>query len=106
MFREVRVPEVKTLFVFKLFSKFSRFPGADVEDAREGEGMSAVGVLPPVHLQPRVVDADSEVAGVVVGPEHVVYVEYDGLPGHVQYGGLLHLLSCEARSVRGRQEGQ
>ena len=55
--------------------------------------MTAVSVLPPVHLQTRMIDSHSEVAGVVVGPEHVVDVEDDGLAGHVQNGSLLHLLS-------------
>ena len=55
--------------------------------------MASVGVLAAVHLEAGVVDAHAEVGGVVVGPEHVVDVEDDGLPGHVQNGSLLHLLS-------------
>ena len=76
----------------------SQFPGlarADVEDAGEGERVASVGVLAAVHLEAGVVDAHAEVGGVVVGPEHVVDVEDDRLPGHVQYGGFLYLLSCE-----------
>ena len=55
--------------------------------------MAAISVLPPIHLQAGMVDSHPEVAGVVVGPEHVVDVEDDGLAGHVQNGSLLHLLS-------------
>ena len=55
--------------------------------------MAAISVLPPIHLETRMVDSDSEVTGVVVCPEHVVNVEDHRLPGHVQYGGFLYLLS-------------
>ena len=61
--------------------------------------MPAVSVLPPVHLQTRMIDSHSEVAGVVVGPEHVVDVEDDRLPGHVQYGGFLYFLGCEEEDI-------
>ena len=61
--------------------------------------MAAISVLPPIHLQAGMVDSHPEVAGVVVGPEHVVDVEDDGFPGHVQYGGFLYLLGCQKNSL-------
>jgi len=90
---KVGVTEVETLLVFELLSQLSSLPGTDVEYAGEGEGMATVGILSAVDLQTRVIDSNTEVTGVVIGPEHVVYVQYDRLPGDVQYGGLLHLLS-------------
>ena len=39
------------------------------------------------------------VGSVVVGPEHVVDVEYDGLPGDVEHGGLIHLLRMLRRTA-------
>ena len=103
MLREVRVPKVQTLFVFKLLSQLSRLPRTgekfvirrnhdhrsldlpDVKNSRKWKRMAAISVLPPVHLQTGVVDSHTEVAGVVVCPEHVVDVEDHWLPGHVQY---------------------
>ena len=61
--------------------------------------MAAISVLPPIHLQAGMVDSHPEVAGVVVGPEHVVDVEDDGFPGHVQYGGFLYLLGYQQNSL-------
>ena len=113
MLREVRVPKVQTLFVFKLLSQLSRLPRTgkkfvirrnhdhrsldlpDVKNSRKWKRMAAISVLPPIHLQPGVIDSHPEVAGVVVSPEHVVNVEDDWLPGHVQYGGFLYLLGWE-----------
>ena len=68
--------------------------------------MAAISVLPPIHLQPRVIDSHPEVAGVVVSPEHVVDVEDYRLPGHVQYGGFLHLLGCQEKSLFSGREKQ
>ena len=44
----------------------------------------------------------SNIGSVVVGPEHVVDVEDDRLPGHIEHGGLVHLL----RVLRGTTEWQ
>ena len=58
-------------------------------------------ILPPVHLQPRVEDAQSHVGRVVIRPEHVVHVQYDRLAAAAtQAGRLIHLLCCRKHVLR------
>ena len=93
MLSEVCVAEVETLLVPELLSQLPRLPGADVEYPGEGEGVTPIGVLSAVHLEARVIHPDTHGGGVVVSPEHVVYVEDNRLPGHVKDGSFLYLLS-------------
>ena len=90
---EVCVAEVEALLVPELLAQLPRLPGADIEYSGEGEGVTPIGVLPPIHLQAGVIHPDPHGRGVVVGPEHVVDVEDDWFSGHVEDGGLLNLLS-------------
>lgn len=102
---EVCVAEVEALLVPELLAQLPRLPGADIEYPGEGEGVTPIGVLSPVHLETRVIHPDPHGRGVVVGPEHVVDVEDDWLPGHVEDGGLLNLLSLICRSAEGQFTG-
>ena len=90
---EVRVAEVQALLVAELLPQLPRLPGADVEYPGEGEGVATISVLSAIDLEAGVVHPNPHGGGVVVGPEHVIDVKDDGLPGHVQDGSLLHLLS-------------
>ena len=83
-------------------------PRPDVEHAGEGERVAPVGVLAAVDLESRVIHAQAHVAGVLVGPEHVVDVKNDrlaggghelvgvqGLRGHGHALLTIHLRSCQ-----------
>ena len=90
---EVCVAQVEALLVPELLAQLPGLPGTDVKYPGEGEGVTSIGVLSTVHLKARVIHSDPHGGGVVVGPEHVVNVEDDGLSRHVEYGSFLHLLS-------------
>jgi len=105
MLSEVCVAEVETLLVPELLSQLPRLSGADVEYPGEGEGVAPIGVLSAVHLEARVIHPDTHGGGVVVSPEHVVYVEDDRLPGHVKDGSFLYLLSLICWSAEGQFTG-
>ena len=90
--REVCVAQVEALLVPELLAKLPSLPGADVEYSGEGERVTSIGVLSAVNLEARVIHPDPHGGGVVIGPEHVVNIEDDGLSGHVKDGSFLHLL--------------
>ena len=96
---EVGVAQVQRLLVPELLPQLPRLARTDVEDSGEWEGVTTICVLSSIHLQTTVIHTHTQGGGVLVGPEHVVDVEDDGLPGHVQDAGLLHLLSL----VRGAE---
>jgi len=90
--RKVGVSQVNGLFVSKLFTQFRRLTGTDVEDSREREWMTPIGIFSSVNLQPGMIDAYAHAGGIVVGPEHVIDVKDHWLPGDIEDGGFLHLL--------------
>jgi hypothetical protein len=74
---EIGEAEVQRLLEAELLAELACLPRRDVKNAGKGEGVAAVGVLPAVDFQAGVVDAEPDVPGVVIGPEHVVDVEDD-----------------------------
>jgi len=102
---EVCVAQVEALLVPELLAQFSGLPGTDVEYSGEGEGVTSIGVLSAVHLEARVIHPDAHGRGIVVGPEHVVNVEDDGLSGHVKDGSFLHLLGLICWGAEGQFTG-
>jgi len=105
MLGKVGVAKVETLLVPELLSQLPCLPWADVEYPGEGEGVTPIGVLSAIHLEARVIHPDTHGGGVVISPEHVVYVEDYGLPGHVKYGSFLNLLSLICWSAEGQFTG-
>lgn len=78
---EIRVAKVDRLLEFELFSKFARVARRNVKDATERKGMASVSVLAAIHLQARMVHAETNIVGVFVGPEHVVDIDYHRFAG-------------------------
>ena len=80
---EIGEAEMHRLLEPELLAEFSGLPGCNVKNSGKGERVASVSVLPAVNFESGMVNTETDVSGVVVGPEHVVDVENDGLASSV-----------------------
>ena len=75
--------DVHGLLESKLLTQLACLTGSDVKNSGEWVRVAAVGILSTIDFYAGMVDAESHVSRVVVGPEHVIDVYDDGFSGSV-----------------------